>query len=442
MYLLNYLYFAIITGLGYKWLTAREGYLKNPLDRTQLMRLDGPEMFWILTFATGLLAFSAPGALDLMAIRLLVLEVFCLAGLFIVKRRPQWTVASVLYVALLLWLVVGLTYTSAPVYGFRVILKYIYPLLVMLFASAAVRDGEVFLKASIAARTVALVSVVVAFVPFLGQLFPVFWYGTARAINYISIIVFSLALFYYTNEKRKNLIYTGLFILPCFLWVFRTSIMGTIVAIMMFYFFKYKLKSLPIIVGIIMFGIIAVFTIPSLREKMFNTDNVSIEQFQQGEIGKDNINSNARFAMWESLQNRFYVGHEITGSGTGSVQNYMYNHFVFGGLQVPHSDFVQMICDNGLIALFLYLTICLSVIIHSLHIYDRCRTGALKICAICAGSAMAGVLATLYSDNVVNYSMATLSMPFGFYGMALGLWQGEKSSIRVLPKKVVTLMQP
>ena len=90
MYLLNYLYFAIITGLGYKWLTAREGYLKNPLDRTQLMRLDGPEMFWILTFATGLLAFSAPGALDLMAIRLLVLEVFCLAGLFIVKRRPQW----------------------------------------------------------------------------------------------------------------------------------------------------------------------------------------------------------------------------------------------------------------------------------------------------------------------------------------------------------------
>ena len=57
----------------------------------------------------------------------------------------------------------------------------------MLFASAAVRDGEVFLKASIAARTVALVSVVVAFVPFLGQLFPVFWTGTARAINYIQL---------------------------------------------------------------------------------------------------------------------------------------------------------------------------------------------------------------------------------------------------------------
>ena len=41
--------------------------------------------------------------------------------------------------------------------------------------------------------------------------------------------------------------------------------------------------------------------------------------------------------------------------------------------------------------------------------------------AITAGSTMAGMLLTLYSDNVVNYSMATLSMPFGFYGMMLGL---------------------
>jgi hypothetical protein len=39
---------------------------------------------------------------------------------------------------------------------------------------------------------------------------------------------------------------------------------------------------------------------------------------------------------------------------------------------------------------------------------------------------MAGVFVTLYSDNVVNYSMATLSMPLGFYGMMLGLLQAEK----------------
>ena len=192
------------------------------------MVMDGPEMFWVLTFSTGLLAFSAPGALDLMAVRLMVLEVFCLVGLFICKRSPQWSPAIIFYLIYIIWLVIGLSYTPAPGYGFRVILKYLYPLLIMLFASAAVRDKEVFLKAGIGARMVAIISIAVAFIPYIGRLFPgVFWYVTARAINYISMCIFSLALFYYTQEKKKNLLLCILFMLPCILWVFRTSIMGT-----------------------------------------------------------------------------------------------------------------------------------------------------------------------------------------------------------------------
>ena len=71
MYLLNYIYFLIITLLGLKFLTMKRGVMVNPLNREQKMVMDGPEMFWVLTFSTGLLALSAPGALDLMAIRLM-----------------------------------------------------------------------------------------------------------------------------------------------------------------------------------------------------------------------------------------------------------------------------------------------------------------------------------------------------------------------------------
>jgi hypothetical protein len=426
MYILNYIYFIILTAIGYIWLTSKGGYMTNPLNRSQKMWLDGPERFWVLTFSTGLVALSAPGVLDLMAIRLLALEVFCVIGLFLVDRKPVWSITGILYIILIAWLLVGLFYTSAPDYGIRVIMKYIYPLLIMSFASAAVRDGEVFIKAGVWARIVALLSLSISVIPFLGKLAPgVFWYVTARAINYISICVFSLSLFYFTNERKKNFLLSVLFIAPCLIWVFRTSIMGTAVALMTFFFFKYRIKSLPFIAVIFIAGIIAVFTIPSLKEKMFNDDSITLEQFQNGEITKDDINSNARFAMWEHLENRFYKEHKLTGSGTGSVQNYMYSNYIFGGLQVPHSDFVQMMCDNGLIALILYLAMSLSAIIHSLVIYDRSHSGTLKICAITAGSSMAGVLITLYSDNVVNYSMATLSMPFGFYGMALGLWKAE-----------------
>lgn len=428
MYLLNYLYFLIITLLGLKFLTMKRGVMTNPLNREQKMVMDGPEMFWVLTFSTGLLAFSAPGALDLMAVRLMVLEVFCLVGLFVCKRSPQWSPATIFYLLYLLWLVVGLSYTPAPAYGLRVILKYLYPLLIMLFASAAVRDKEVFLKAGLGARVVAVISIAVAFIPYVGQLFPgVFWYGTARAINYISMCVFSLALFFYTQEKKKNLLLCLLFMLPCILWVFRTSIMGTTFALMTFFFFKYKLRSLPVIAGIVIVAIVAVFTIPSLKEKMFkDSENISIEQFQQGEISKDDIESNARFAMWEHLENRFYEGKELTGSGIGSVQNYMYNNFVFGGLKVPHSDYVQMLCDSGIVGLVLYLLVTFSVVVHCFFIYHTYSNISIKICAIVAGSSLTGVALALYSDNVVNYSMATLSYPFGFYGMMLGLVKGVK----------------
>lgn len=428
MILLNYLYFLIITLIGYKWLTSSGGTMTNPLNKQEQMWLDGPERFWVLTFSTGLLALSAPAGLDLMAVRLLVLEVFCLIGLlFICKRKPQWTAASVVYAVYILWLIIGLTYSPAPGYGFRVILKYLYPLLIMLFASAAVRDTEVFLKAGLGARIVALIALIVAFIPMLEEtLLPgVFWYGTARAINFISMCIFSLALFYYTDEKRKNLLYSILFMLPCFIWVFRTSIMGSLVAIMAFYFIKYRMRSLPIIAGVLIAGVMAVFFIPTLHQKMFKDSSTNIDQFKSGSVSMDDVNTNARAAMWEHLEKRFYQGHEITGSGTGSVQHYMYNNFIFGGLKVPHSDFVQMRCDNGLISIILYAIIALLVFYDCFRTHHSTNSAGIKICSIVAGASILGVFVTLYSDNVVNYSMATLSMPFGFYGMMLGLKQNE-----------------
>lgn len=430
MYLLNYLYFLIITLVGLKFLTMKQGVMTNPLNREQKMVMDGPEMFWVLTFSTGLLAFSAPAGLDLMAVRLMVLEVFCLVGLFICKQSPQWSPAIVFYLIYIIWLVVGLSYTPVPGYGFRVILKYLYPLLIMLFASAAVRDKEVFIKAGIGARTVAIISIAVAFIPYIGRLFPgVFWYETARAINYISMCVFSLALFYYTQEKKKNLLFGILFMLPCILWVFRTSIMGTTLALMTFFFFKYKLKSLPVIFSVFVLFIVAVFTIPSIREKMFYDDSgKSIEQLNSGQISMDDIDSNGRFAMWEWSLNKFFCGEELTGAGTGNLQETFYAlRHPFGSIRICHNDYVQILCDNGLIGIVLFGGSFLALIFHCFIVFQNRRYDtAIHLCAIVAGASAAGTLLTMYTDNVINYTMATLSYPCGFYGMMLGLIAGYK----------------
>ena len=423
MYFFNYIYFLIITVAGVKFLFTKQDIVTHPLDKKKKILLDGPELFWVLTFSTGLLAFSAPGMLDLMAIRLMILEIFLLVGLFIVKRKPQWNIVVILYMIYMIWLIIGLSYTLSASYGFRVILKYSYPLLIMLFASAAVRDKEIFLKAGLIARIVAIVSIGFSFIPLIGYLVPgVFWYGTARSIHYISICIFSLALYYHGGKEKKDLLLCILFMIPCILWVFRTSIMGTALAVMTFFFFRYKLKSMPVILGVLLLFIIAIFNIPSVKGKMFKDEkNVNIEQLKHGEISKDDINSNARFAMWEHLQKLFYNNNKLTGSGTGSIQNYMYSNYVFGGLKVPHNDYVQISCDNGLIGIVLYLLIIVSIIE-----YNKKNSIAIKMCAIVAGGSIAGVALTMYTDNVVNYSMATLSYPFGFYGMMLGLIKGKR----------------
>lgn len=422
---LNLLYFLVITYYGYTFLRSNERSIKSPFDKDQLLILTGPEAFLILTFSTGLLAFSLTIGLDLMAIRLLVLEVFCIMGIQRTEGKLIWSSALRVYVLYMIWLFIGCFYGPSWNYGIRVILKYIYPLLLCLFAAKATTNFAVAMKAALMARWVALIALVVAFIPISGvrALFPgVFWYGTAQAINYISIMTLSIALFFFTNEKRKNAVYAVLFLIPCFLWVFRTSIMGSGIAIMAFSIIRWRIRSLPVIVAVLISGVIAVFTIPSLRNKMFYDDTVTIEQFQNGQISEDNLNTNGRSIMKEEIERRFYIGHEIAGSGTGTEQHFMYNNsHLFNGIKIVHNDFVQMKCDNGLIALWLYCSIAILIFLHCFRVYWNTNSEQVQFLAITAGASMLGVFATLYSDNTVNYSMATLSMPFGFYGMMLGL---------------------
>lgn len=161
---------------------------------------------------------------------------------------------------------------------------------------------------------------------------------------------------------------------------------------------------------------------------MFYDDRVSVTDFIEGNIDEANLNTNSRSAMWEKLENKFYRNDKLTGSGTGCVQAYMYIHpDEFFGLNVPHGDFTQQKCDNGLIGLIIYGAIAFFIFVDAFRTYWRAQSAPLQLCAIVAGASMVGVFATLYSDNVVNYSMATLSMPYGFYGMMLGLRHTEQS---------------
>ena len=203
--------------------------------------------------------------------------------------------------------------------------------------------------------------------------------------------------------------------------------MGSGVAIMAFCLIKYRMKAVPYIAAVLLVGAVSVFYVEPIKEKMFYDTNVTLQDYLDGKIDEDNFNTNNRKFMWEKLEKRFFNESQVVGSGTGAVQSYMYAHpLEFGDYKVPHSDFVQQKCDNGLIGLILYGAIIFTAFLDCAVTYWRNRNGVIRLCAIVAGASMLGVYATFYSDNVVNYSMATLSMPFGFYGMMLGMRQQQQ----------------
>ena len=154
----------------------------------------------------------------------------------------------------------------------------------------------------------------------------------------------------------------------------------------------------------------------------------NIEEVQNGNISTDDINSNGRFAMWEWSLNKFYRNKELIGTGTGNLQETFYAlRHPFGSIRICHNDYVQILCDNGVIGICLFGGSFLFLIFHSFSVYQNKRYGTvIRICAITAGSSAAGTLLTMYTDNVINYTMATLSYPCGFYGMMLGLIAGTK----------------
>lgn len=428
MQYLNILFFLILTYWGFKFLYTPHKAVVHPLNRHKKLLFEGPELYLVLMLSTGLLSLSAPIGLDLSAIRLLMLEVLCIIGLSRTHHKPVWSIASVFYVLMIIWMCIGITYTPSTQFGIRVILKYLYALLVMLFCSAVVRDGEVFLKAAFGARWMAIATIVLSFTGIALLLPGTIWYATALAINYIVMCMFSLAMYYYGGRDKKNLYLAVLFVIPCIVWVFRTSIMGTALAFMAFVFFRYKVKSLPLIFGTLIIFIVTIFAIPAVKEKMFVGEDRTLQEFQSGKISMDDIDSNGRFAMWEWSFDTYYDGREMTGSGTGNLQRAFYalEHGI-GAIKIVHNDYVQILCDNGLIGMFLFGASFLCLIIHSFIVLQkRSYPWYIKVCAITAGASAAGVLLTMYTDNVINYSMATISYPCAFYGMMLGLEKGYK----------------
>lgn len=151
-------------------------------------------------------------------------------------------------------------------------------------------------------------------------------------------------------------------------------------------------------------------------------DKANIVDYMTFNIDENNVQTNMRKFMWEDATKRFYNGHELVGSGTGRVQTFFYTEATDArkGGQL-HNDFLVLRCDNGQIGFWLFILSYVAILLHCIQLYHRSPHDIVRIAALLSGSSLIGVFVTMFSDNTLSYSMVTLSFPWGFYGMTLGL---------------------
>lgn len=244
--------------------------------------------------------------------------------------------------------------------------------------------------------------------------------GFADYLTSIFVIPFVLA---WWSKDSKWYIAAGLLFLSTLLQIVRTGLGGMFIVAVIFYFFRYKLKSLPIIFGLVMSMLVVLVYVPSVSQKFFEKKAGTImitDVIEKNALALDNIQTHSRNHMWQLAEDYCYKGHEIAGTGLGNSTRFlkiMHKAQPYVIPELMHNDYMQLKCDTGLIGLGLFAAfLIISFIYVGMNIWGT-NNELLKFTGITALASLAGTAFSMGFDNVVSHSMSSLIMPFIFLGM-------------------------
>lgn len=353
------------------------------------------------------------------------------------------------YMIFYMWLVLTAVNSPYPDQAFLNLLKYSLPIVSLWVAYNALQTKEdfiVFLKYSCWALLIYSFWVggfSAKFLPFLyySPFGAGIVYTYAQLGDYfVAMLPIPITYAIITGKKRWLLLVVWLF-LSSISESIRTTIAASLIAISIYAFLMFKLRSVPFIIGLVfVFSAIVVY-VPEVNKKFFAggyDNNYTVQDIATGKMGMKNIQTNAREMMWEKAMTDLYDGHELTGSGLGSVSHGMKTHKYHDSLLLIHSDYVQLLCDSGIISVVLLGVFVLCTLVTVLW-YGQPWMGEFSaLSGWMAASSLGGILFCMAFDNVVSVSMTSLIMPFFFIGFFLKF----KDLYKYLPEKDFTAELP
>ena len=365
---------------------------------------------------------------------------------FISRIRMKLETVMWLYLVFFFWLCLTMTWTTTPRDGYMMLIKYFIPVLFLWLGYSALRDEKdlvVFLK------VVNYVACIYCFTmggfaeTFISPLyrFSMGIFATYAGFSCFLISVFIVPILLYWLTKENKYIYCALWLLLSpVLQSVRAGLGGMFLVFVVAIYLRYKQRSLPALffAGAMFLSII--LFVPGVNEKFFGENAGKVtgtDIVQGGALSLDNIEMSGREQMWERVKENCYYGNETFGGGLGTSGRWVKNYgMATKGLVMMHNDYLQILCDAGIVGIVLLCIFYLGFIIKVIaHVVLRRSTALVRLTGIMALSSMVGVGFAMYFDNVVSNSMQALVMPFiywGFFFKALDMEGKNKRTLAIL----------
>ena len=264
------------------------------------------------------------------------------------------------------------------------------------------------------------------------KLIPWFYYGPiggafskyAGIADYLTSIFIIPILLYWLTKEKKYIFCALWMVLSTVLESVRTGMGGMMLVFIVAILLRHKWRAVPgvIFAGAMFLGI--VLFIPQVNEKFFGEDagKVTATDIVQGDaMSFENMEMSGREFMWERVKDNCYYGNETFGGGLGTSGRFVKNYGIAtNGLVMMHNDYLQIICDTGLVGITLLTIFYLIVIfkITSIVVSRQCSP-MVKLTGIMALSSMVGIGFSMYFDNIASNSMQSMVMPYIYIGFFL-----------------------
>lgn len=320
--------------------------------------------------------------------------------------------------------------TTSLEFSLRELFKQLYPLLALAVTANVFKRKEVLSVAVNRTLTVTFITSICVggfaekFWPFSLYLGNFVWLGAALSDH--SAIITNLALVWWAaTRKKKFLLFASAICASTVLTGNRTGIAATAFGISFFLLLHYKLKSaVPILIALYLSGMSILFLYPAAHGRMFQ-DPTSVDSSyivrNPMNIDFNTINSSGRFEMWDYLLDNFWRPRPLFGSGLGAVQGYLYSFQNLTGLNHPHSAYVNILCDCGLIGLCLFILVHMACMLAAYRTLKGRSSEPAKVAARFVICAVPTLLVIMGFDSAISSATAIMQYSFVFTGITIGL---------------------